>query len=330
MSNELFKQLVSGDRAALARAITYIESTNPNHAIIAGELVKKALHINQPSVRIGITGVPGVGKSTFINSFGAWLVTQQNKKVCVLAIDPSSNKSHGSILGDKTRMENLSSLDNVFVRPTPAGGNLGGIALKTRETILLCEAAGYDTILVETVGVGQNEYVADGVVDCLLLLLLPNAGDELQGIKRGIMELADIVVLNKADITDQSILNQAQRDLANALHYLPNKFANWNPPVLKNSMNNDQNSSEIWKNICLFMDFQMANSNFYTKRNDQKKEWLTDAIRQKLESLFFNDPAVNHAIQIALQKWIKGDESPNEIAERLILQWKKENEASGE
>lgn len=323
MAEELFEQLVAGDRGALARAVTIIESVHPDHIKIAGDLLKKALLCKRESIRIAITGVPGVGKSTFINSFGSWLVTKKNKKVCVLAIDPSSNRSHGSILGDKTRMDKLSSLDNVFVRPTPAGGNLGGIALKTRETIMLCEAAGYDTILVETVGVGQNEYVADGVVDCLLLLLLPNAGDELQGIKRGIMELADIVVLNKADVTDRSILHQAKMDINNALHFLPNKFEGWMPPVLQNSLNLDQNSAEIWEKVLQFINFQKEKGNFYTKRNKQKAEWLNDAIREKLELLFFNDPKVKSDIIAATQKWMEGHESPNEIAERLIINWTK-------
>jgi len=324
MSEELFEQLLAGDRAALARAVTIVESVHPDHVKIAGELIKKALQHNNESVRIGITGVPGVGKSTFINSFGSWLATEKNKKVCVLAIDPSSNRSHGSILGDKTRMEKLSILNNVFVRPTPAAGNLGGIALKTRETILLCEAAGYDTILVETVGVGQNEYVADGVVDCLMLLLLPNAGDELQGIKRGIMELADLVVLNKADVTDKSILHQAQMDVTNALYFLPNKFDGWTPPVVQNSLNSDKNSSDIWDQVSQFIDFQKSKGNFQTKRNNQKMEWLKEAIRTKLEAIFFNDPHVKTNIQTASLKWLEGHESPNEIAEKLILNWKKE------
>jgi len=329
MADELFEQLVAGDRAALARAVTIIESVHPDHIKIAGDLLKKALLCKQESIRIAVTGVPGVGKSTFINSFGSWLVTEKNKKVCVLAIDPSSHRSHGSILGDKTRMEKLSSLHNVFVRPTPAGGNLGGIALKTRETILLCEAAGYDTILVETVGVGQNEYVADGVVDCLLLLLLPNAGDELQGIKRGIMELADIVVINKADVTEKTILHQAQMDVTNALHFLPNKFEGWIPPVLQNSLNHDQNAAEIWENILQFIEFQKGKGNFNTKRNYQKSEWLSDAIRAKLEFLFFKDPTIKAGIQSAMNNWMQGNESPNEIAERLILNWKKASDTNG-
>lgn len=323
MPNQLFDKLISGDRLALAKAITIVESQNPDHQKQADELIQLALKLNKSSLRIGITGVPGVGKSTFINGFGSWLVNEKQRKVCVLAIDPSSQKNHGSILGDKTRMENLSIMEDVFIRPSPTGGNLGGIARKTRETILLCEAAGYDTTLIETVGVGQSEYVADSVVDCLILLLLPNAGDELQGIKRGIMELADIVILNKADITEKAILNQAIMDVTNAVHFLPNKFEGWNPPVLKNSMESKEDASKIWEQIEAFITFQKSKGYYNSKRIAQKTEWLNEAVKEKLEAAFFSDLQIKETIKNSMKDWVTGQKSLDEIATRLIQNWKK-------
>lgn len=323
MSSQLFDSLISGDRLALAKAITIVESQNPLHQKQANELIQKALKFGKSSLRIGITGVPGVGKSTFIDSFGSWLVAEKQKKVSVLAIDPSSQKNHGSILGDKTRMEQLSMMENVFIRPSPTSGNLGGIARKTRETILLCEAAGYDVTLVETVGVGQSEYVADSVVDCLMLLLLPNAGDELQGIKRGIMELADLVILNKADITEKTILNQAISDVTNAIHFLPNKFEGWNPAVLKNALGNKEDASKIWEQIEKFISFQKSKGNFDEKRIAQKTEWLNEAIKEKLETSFFNDYQIKEAIKDSMKSWVIGEKSLDEIAGQLIAKWKK-------
>jgi LAO/AO transport system kinase len=322
MPNQLFDSLISGDRLALAKAITLIESQNPAHQKQADELVQKALKFGKASLRIGITGVPGVGKSTFIDSFGSWLVTEKQRKVCVLAIDPSSQKNHGSILGDKTRMEELSMMENVFIRPSPTSGNLGGIARKTRETILLCEAAGYDITLLETVGVGQSEYVADSVVDCLILLLLPNAGDELQGIKRGIMELADLVILNKADITEKPILNQAISDVTNAIHFLPNKFQGWNPAVLKNALGNKDDASKIWEQIEEFISFQKSKGFFEEKRIAQKTEWLNEAIKEKLETSFFNDSQIKEDIKNSMKVWINGEQSLDEIATQLIAGWR--------
>ena len=322
MPNQLFDSLISGDRLALAKAITLIESQNPDHQKQADELVQKALKFGKSSLRIGITGIPGVGKSTFIDSFGSWLVTEKQRKVCVLAIDPSSQKNHGSILGDKTRMEQLSMMENVFIRPSPTSGNLGGIARKTRETILLCEAAGYDITLLETVGVGQSEYVADSVVDCLMLLLLPNAGDELQGIKRGIMELADLVVLNKADITEKSILNQAISDVTNAIHFLPNKFEGWNPEVLKNALGNKDDASKVWEQIEKFISFQKSKGYFDSKRIAQKTEWLNEAIKEKLETAFFNDTQIKKAIKDSMKGWVIGEKSLDEIANLLIDGWR--------
>jgi len=322
MSSDLFSQLVTGDRAALAKAITIIESLSSQHIAQADELLTQAIQAKKNSFRIGVTGVPGVGKSSFINSFGNLLVKDFGKRLAVLAIDPSSNQSYGSILGDKTRMETLSVLPDVFIRPTPTGGNLGGVARRTRETILLCEAAGYDTILIETVGVGQSEYVADSVSDCLLLLLLPNAGDELQGIKRGIMELADIVVLNKIDITEKQILLQAQTDINNAVHLLPARHEGWTVPVLKHALNNREDEITIWQSLLTFIEHQKANGAFEAKRLLQKEVWLKEVVRDKLESSFFNHPDLDRKIQKALVDFSEGNKGLGKLASELILSWK--------
>lgn len=317
----LFKQLEQGDRLALSKAITLVESQRPTHRKEAEELIQMALASHKSSVRIAITGSPGVGKSTFINSLGTWLMKTQSQKVCVLAIDPSSQKNKGSILGDKTRMDTLSAYEEVFIRPTPSGGALGGLANHTREAMLLCEAAGYNTLLVETVGVGQNEYLADKIVDCMLLLLLPNSGDELQGIKRGIMELADIVVLNKADSTDSKTLKQAVMDVKNALDYMPEKFAGWRSPVLQNSLNHSEDAETIWNCIQSFVKFQKENGFFEKKREEQKVEWFHQNLLNKLQVLFFEDEHKNAEIEKAFESWQKGDKSLSESTEALINSW---------
>jgi LAO/AO transport system kinase len=322
MANPLFDSILAGDRLALARAITLIESQNPEHQLEAAQLIDLALKLNKSSLRIGVTGAPGAGKSTFIDGLGSWLVNDKQKKVCVLAIDPSSQKNHGSILGDKTRMGKLSVLNDVFIRPSPASGNMGGIAKKTKETILLCESAGYDIILVETLGVGQSEYVADQVVDCLLLLLLPNAGDELQGIKRGIMELADLLIINKADITEPSILHQAISDVQNAIHFLPQKYEGWMPMVLQNAIENEGDKRKIWEQIEKFITFQKANGHFETKRILQKTEWLKEAIKEKLENRFFQNPKVKVAIENALRVWLNEGTGLDLITNRIIEEWR--------
>ena len=318
MSNQLFDSIVLGDRLALAKAITLVESENPNHQNEADELVSLALKLNKSSLRIGITGAPGVGKSTFINTLGTWLIKEKHKKVCVLAIDPSSQKNHGSILGDKTRMETLSMLETAYIRPSPAKGTLGGVARKTRESILLCEAAGYDTIIVETLGVGQSEYLADSLVDCLLLLLLPNAGDDLQAIKRGIMELADLIILTKADITEPARLNQAISDVANALQFIPNKFEGHKPSVCKSSINPNETVPAIWADIENFIVFQKSNGNFNSKRIEQKTEWIKEAVKEKLTTDFFNDPNIKKAIDVSLSEWLTGKNSLNALVDAII------------
>lgn len=321
--NDLFEKLVSGNKTALARAITLVESQNPAHRKEAAALVAGAIQAKRDSVRIGITGVPGVGKSTFIDAFGSWLVTQKGKKVCVLAIDPSSSLSHGSILADKTRMETLSSLPDVFIRPTPAGTNLGGIGGNTMETILLCEAAGYNYILVETVGVGQNEYLADQVVDCLVLLLLANAGDEMQGIKRGIMELADLIILNKADNFDPKQLNAAKGELISAVQLLPQRYTGWMPPVLQHGLNAASNAAGIYESIESFIRFQKAHGHFSKKRDEQIRQWFLSYLKHKLETEFFGNDAVKREIESDIRSRIVETDSFEKLAEDIITRWRK-------
>lgn len=323
MSLELFEQLKSGDRAALAKAITLVESRSPGHQIQAEKLVQLAMQEPADSLRIGITGVPGVGKSTFINSFGSRLVTRYQRRVCVLAVDPSSLIHSGSILGDKTRMDTLAALENVFIRPTPTGGHMGGIARKTGETILLCEAAGYDTVLVETVGVGQNEYFADNVVDTLLLLLLPDAGDELQGIKRGIMELADMVIVNKADIAEPGILQRSLNDLGNALKYLTPKTPGLTTPVLQHSLNNPEEEDRILTKLMQLIEARKSSGSFAAKRTAQQMEWFKEALRSNLLDSVLNNAQAQNYMEQAYPNWQKGSTTQQEILNSLITLWRK-------
>ena len=229
--NEFVQGIKEGSRALLSQAITLIESALPEHQSLSQELIKRCLPLSGKSIRIGITGVPGAGKSTFIESFGGFL-TAKGHHLAVLAIDPSSERSGGSILGDKTRMEELSADERAFIRPSPSGGTTGGVARKTRESIILCEAAGYDTIIVETVGVGQSETAVHSMVDFFLLLMIPGAGDELQGMKRGIMEMADMIVINKADGDTLTLARKAKTEYTNAMHLFPLPPSGWAPAVL--------------------------------------------------------------------------------------------------
>lgn len=280
------EKLKKGNRRALAKAITLVESKLDQHRIDSQEILNQLLPFTGNSIRIGISGVPGVGKSTFIEAFGQYLI-QQGKKVAVLAVDPSSPLRGGSILGDKTRMEMLSRESNAFIRPSPSEGALGGVAQKTRETMLLCEASGYDVILVETVGVGQSEYEVAAMVDFFLVLMLPNAGDELQGIKRGIMELADALVINKADGDSLSLAHQTQGHYKNAFKLMKqNSF--WTPAVKTCSALNNERIEDIWKMIC---DYQKSSnehisagmSAFDEKRARQNSQWLKKLIHEMLE-----------------------------------------------
>ncbi|MCB9251939.1 MAG: methylmalonyl Co-A mutase-associated GTPase MeaB [Flavobacteriales bacterium] len=314
----LFEKLCNGDRLALSRCITLIESKLPEHQKIAEILIRKCLSLKKQTLRIGVTGVPGVGKSTFINDLGVWLLEHKSKKIAVLAIDPSSNSSHGSVLGDKTRMDDLSKNERVFIRPTPAGGHLGGIGRKTLESILLCEASGFDTIIVETVGVGQSEYLADQVVDCLVLLVLPNSGDELQGIKRGIMELADLLIVNKEDTSNLKQVKECIRDLKNAVSLLSAKNKEHSAPVLTNRMANPETVSKIWDEIENFMIRQKKKGYFDKKRIQQYEDWMSESLQQRLSSkLFESDNFRNYSKDYA-EKWKNEEITIDEILNHLI------------
>lgn len=278
----LFTALRSGDRAALARAITLVESRASQHQQAAAELLALAMPLSGNALRIGITGVPGVGKSTFIDNFGS-LLTADGHKVAVLAIDPSSGRSGGSILGDKTRMERLSQDLNAFIRPTAAGSTLGGVARNSWEAMVLCEAAGYDIILIETVGVGQSETAVYGMVDFFLLLMLAGAGDELQGIKRGIMEMADLLVINKAEGDNLAKAKIAAGDYRNALHLFPAHPGQWTPEVLLASALNNEGIPAIWQSIQRYTDLTRPNGYFAQRRQEQAVVQFKEHIHYQLE-----------------------------------------------
>ena len=317
-ANEYFNGITSGNTTLLSKAITLVESTNSNHQKLAEEIIELCTPSSGKSIRIGITGVPGVGKSTFIEAFGSHLIENENKKVAVLAIDPSSNKSGGSILGDKTRMNKLSVNKNAFIRPSPSSGTLGGVAEKTRETIILCEAAGYDTILIETVGVGQSETVVKSMVDFFLLLMLAGAGDELQGIKRGIMEMADTILINKADGDNVNNAKLAASAYKNALHLFPANKNNWIPRVDICSSINQENTTVLSQIIAEFRHLTISNNSFYENRNEQAKFWFHETINSSLKLLFYNNPKVKEEIAILEQQVIDGKISPFSAARKLI------------
>lgn len=273
--------LRSGNSRALAKAITLVESKLDGHRQQAQNILEQLLPETGNSIRIGITGIPGVGKSTFIESFGLYLI-EQGKKVAVLAVDPSSPITGGSILGDKTRMELLSRSEQAFIRPSPSGGALGGVAQKTRETMLLCEAAGYDVILVETVGVGQSEYEVAGMVDFFMVLMLPNAGDELQGIKKGIVELADALVINKADGESQNLARQTQSHYQAAMNLLHHTTA-WTPRVMSCSALENQAIDTVWAMVIDYYYQAINEDTFEQKRASQSRDWMHKLIHEMLD-----------------------------------------------
>lgn len=269
------------------------------------------------SIRVGISGIPGVGKSTFIESFGLNLI-EEGRKVAVLAVDPTSERTGGSILGDKTRMNNLSVNPNAFIRPSPTAGVLGGVNRLTRESILICEAAGFDTILVETVGVGQSETVVASMVDFFLVLMLPGAGDDLQGIKRGVVEVADLLVINKADGNNKTQATAACNDYTHALALLTAKDADWNPSVLKCSAMLNQGLDEIWQQILAHHNIHQANGEFEEKRVQQKQYWLDSAIEQQLINDFYSNPNVQNKRNSINAKVLDGTLTPVRAAQNLI------------
>ncbi|MDD3722592.1 MAG: methylmalonyl Co-A mutase-associated GTPase MeaB [Lutibacter sp.] len=311
------EKILAGDISYLSRAITLIESTNPKHQTKANVIIEKCLPFANKSVRIGITGVPGVGKSTFIEVFGKYF-TEKGKKVAVLAIDPSSSINKGSILGDKTRMEELVKDPNVYIRPSPSGESLGGVAQKTRETIILCEAAGFDTVIIETVGVGQSEIAVHSMVDFFLLLKLAGAGDELQGIKRGIIEMADAIVINKADQDNVKRANLAKAEFSRALHLYPLKESNWQPQVTTCSAFFNEGIDTVYKIIEDYLSLTKSNGYFEKRRNEQNNYWLLETINQQLKNNFYNKPAVKEALKKYLKDIQKLKTTPFKAAEELL------------
>jgi len=307
----------SGDRVRLGQAITLIESTNAAHRQLAEEIIEKCLPHTGKSIRIGITGVPGVGKSTFIESFGLYLISQ-GRKLAVLAVDPSSSRSKGSILGDKVRMELLATSPDAFIRPSPSGGSLGGVAQKTRETILLCEAAGYDTILIETVGVGQSEIAVHSMVDFFLLLLLAGAGDELQGIKRGIMEMADAITITKADGENAERARRARSEFEFAMRYFPTATSGWTPKVLTCSALTKAGLAGVWKCIQEHNRLMMDRNLFDARRQNQTKAWMHETIGAFLKERFYGNQNVKDAIQGVEQRVLVGDLPPLGAARQLL------------
>ncbi|MCL2596294.1 MAG: methylmalonyl Co-A mutase-associated GTPase MeaB [Paludibacter sp.] len=283
------KGILDGNISVLSQAVTLIESSLPAHQKLAHCILEKCLSFAGNSVRLGITGVPGAGKSTFIEVLGMYLVSQKGKKLAVLAIDPSSERTKGSILGDKTRMEELSASRNAFIRPSPASGSLGGVARKTRETIVLCEAAGFDTVIVETVGVGQSETAVHSMVDFFLLIQLAGTGDELQGIKRGIMEMADGIVINKADGENIEKSRLAQNLFKNALHLFPYPQSQWTAEVLLASAIEKTGISQVWNMVEKYIDFVIANGYFQNNRNEQSKYWMYETIDSQIKDRFYNN-----------------------------------------
>ena len=315
--NEFVTGVLNGNITFLSKAITLVESTNIKHQQKANEILNRCLPHSNKSIRIGITGVPGVGKSTFIETFGKYL-TAQGKKVAVLAVDPSSSVNKGSILGDKTRMEALVTDKNAFIRPSPSGTSLGGVAQKTRESIILCEAAGFDTIIIETVGVGQSETVVHSMVDFFLLLKLAGAGDELQGIKRGIIEMADAIVINKADGDNKQNAKIAKVAFNRALHLYPLKESKWQPKVLTASALHNSGIEEIDNMILTYIAITKENAYFNKKRNEQNKFWLLSTIEQQLKTNFYQNPKVKSALQKEIDNLENGKTTPFNAAKRLL------------
>ena len=290
-ADEFVTGILSGNRTILSQAITLVESSLPEHYETAQSIIEKCLPFSSRSIRIGITGVPGAGKSTFIETFGLH-ITAAGRKLAVLTIDPSSKQTKGSILGDKTRMEQLSIHPGAFIRPSPTTGTLGGVARKTRETIILCEAAGFDTILVETVGVGQSETAVHSMVDFFLLLMLAGAGDELQGIKRGIMEMADLIAITKADGTNKVIAENARISFQNALHLFPKKSSGWLPLVQTCSAMTNTGIEELWEIIMEYFSFTRNSGYFDTFRKEQEVIRMHNTIIEYLNNSFYNHKEV--------------------------------------
>lgn len=309
--------ILAGDRNLLSQAITIIESSNPDHQEPAARIVRSCLPHAGNSVRIGITGVPGVGKSSFIESLGT-RITASGSRLAVLAIDPSSERSGGSIMGDKTRMEDLSSDPKAFIRPSPSGGSLGGVARKTRETIILCEACGFDVIFIETVGVGQSETAVHSMVDFFLLLMLAGAGDELQGIKRGIMEMADMIAITKADGANIDRAERALSEYRNALHLFPPPESGWPPEVRTCSALEGKGIDEIWTSIREYLKHTRENGYFSGNRSRQARFWMYEFIDESLRSHFYARPGIREKLDTLEAEVLAGKKSSFHAAREVL------------
>lgn len=311
----------AGNRVVLSRAITLVESTLATDQALAQQVLDAVMPLAGQSVRVGITGVPGVGKSTFIEALGLFLVNKMGKKLAVLAVDPTSQRSGGSILGDKTRMSELAAHTGAYIRPSPAGRSLGGVTRSTRAAMLLCEAAGHDVIFVETVGVGQSETAVHGMVDFFLLLMLAGAGDELQGIKKGIMEMADAVTITKADAGNELAARRARREYQNALHLFPKAASGWSPVVTTSSALTGAGVADVWEVIAQYQQQMQASGHFQQRRQEQNLHWLHEAIRQELEERFYAHPDVRQHLAQVREQVMGGKKSPfGAAAELLALQ----------
>lgn len=317
--DEYTEGILRGDITILSQAVTLLESALPQHQLIAQKVIEKCLPHAGHSIRIGITGVPGAGKSTSIESLGLHVLEDPSCKLAVLAIDPSSERSKGSILGDKTRMEQLANHPKAFVRPSPTAGSLGGVARKTRETIILCEAAGFNTIFIETVGVGQSETAVHSMVDFFLLIQLAGTGDELQGIKRGIMEMADGIIINKADGNNIEKAKLAQAQFRNALHLFPMPESGWSPQVLTYSGFYNIGIKEIWEMITAYMQFTHDNGFFQAKRRKQAKYWMYESINEHLKESFYHDEEIEQLL-IEKERQVLNDECSSFMAAKELLE----------
>jgi len=316
--SEYIEQILKGNITVLSQAVTLLESHKEEHQSVAQEIIEKCLPHSGRSVRIGITGVPGAGKSTSIDAFGMHLILRRERKLAVLAIDPSSERSKGSILGDKTRMEELSRNPLAFIRPSPTAGSLGGVARKTRETIILCEAAGFNTVFVETVGVGQSETAVHSMVDFFLLIQLSGAGDELQGIKRGIMEMADGIVVNKADGNNIDKANLAAAQYRNALHLFPAPASGWTPRVLTYSGYYQIGIAEIWDMIDEYVAFTKASGYFDFHRNSQAKYWMYESINEQLKNRFYQSSKIKKELALKESQVLRSEISSFEAARQML------------
>lgn len=326
--DEMVDGILRGDVTTLSQAVTLVESVNPDHQSKAQQVIERCLPYSGKSVRIGISGVPGAGKSTSIDEFGIYVLNKYGGKLAVLAIDPSSERSKGSILGDKTRMEKLAQHPNSFIRPSPTAGSLGGVARKTRETIILCEAAGFDKIFVETVGVGQSETACHSMVDFFLLIQLAGTGDELQGIKRGIMEISDGIAINKCDGENVDKCHLAASNFRNALHFFPMSESGWMPKVLCYSGFYGTGIKDIFDMIYEYIDFVKNNGYFDYRRNEQSKYWMYETINEQLRLSFYNNPSIQQLMDEAEKRVLVGEKTSFAAATDLLKKYFRKEQLS--